>query len=321
MAGSTPYVSHCGYTNVRENIKTLSSLGAIINEGIAVATIDSIGKYNILGTLGAGAHSSILHVRRKADSLEYALKVVPIEDREEHKFLDQAKHEFRIAKLLSHPNLIKIYCLETEKDWLFRIKKVNLLIEYVNGKTLDLVPQLPMEKLVPIFARVTMGLMHMHRRGVFHADLKPNNIMLSKRGDVKILDYGLSHVMGEPKDRIQGTPEYIAPETIRGKAINERTDIFNLGATMYRLTTQKLPPSMATSSESLRLNERTWKAMLKPVCELNQSVPEELGDLIQRCMSYSPEQRPERMGAIYEDLKEIADDLGEPIEGGTDPGI
>ncbi len=221
--------------------------------------------------------------------------------------------------MLSHPNLIKIHCLEMEKDWFFRVRKVHLLIEYVNGKTLDLLPPMAMDKLVTVFARITIGLMHMHQRRVCHADLKPNNIMLGKRGEVKILDYGLAYVKGEPRDRIQGTPEYMAPETVRGKVVNEKTDIYNLGATMYRLATLKLPPSVAAVPE-LRLNEKSWKAMLKPVCELNPKVPEELGELIESCLAFLPEKRPARMGTIYEDLKQIADDLGEPIEGGTDHG-
>jgi serine/threonine protein kinase len=286
-----------------------------------VATIDSIGRYQVLGTLGTGAHSSILHVRRQADSLEYALKLVSIEGNEEQKFLEQARHEFRVAQMLAHPNLIKVYCLQTTKDWFFRVKKVEMLIEYVNGKTLDMVPPMPMEKLVPTFARITMGLMHMHRRGVFHADLKPNNIMLSKRGDVKIIDYGLAHVRGEPKDRIQGTPEYMAPETARGKIINERTEIYNLGVTMYRLTTLKLPPAQVASAGSLKVDEKSFKSLLKPVNVLNHSVPKELADLIHSCLDFNPEGRPERMGVIYEELKKIADDLGEPIEGGTDLGV
>lgn len=284
-----------------------------------MTTLARIGKYQILGTLGKGAHSTILHVRRQEDSREYALKTVSIDGKEELKFLEQARHEFRIAQMLSHPNLIKIYALETRKDWFFRVKSVNLLVEYVNGKTLDLVPPMPMIKLVPVLARVSMGLMHMHRRGVYHADLKPNNIMLSKRGDVKILDYGLAGVKGETKERIQGTPEYMAPETVKSKAINEKTDLFNFGATMYRLVTLKLPPSSAIPDG--RMTEKTWKAMLKPVQELNANVPEKLSDFIHSCLAFNPERRPARMGEVYEILREVADDLGEPIEGGTDPGV
>ena len=285
-----------------------------------MATIDRIGKYQVIATLGTGAHSTILHVRRQADSREYALKMVPINDKEDQKFLEQAKHEFRVAQKFDHPNLIKIYCEETQKDWLFRIKKISLLIEYVNGKTLDQVPPMPMPKLAPVAAMVAAGLVHMHRRGVFHADLKPGNILMGKRGEVKIIDYGLAWIKGETKDRIQGTPEYMAPETVRSKSINERTDIYNFGATLYRLVTLKLPPSLAASTESIRMGEKAWRSMFKPVQEWNANVPEPLCDLIHRCMAYKPEDRPERMAKVYEELKQIAVDLGEAVEGGTDPG-
>lgn len=285
-----------------------------------MATIDRIGKHQVLATLGTGAHSTILHIRRAEDSREYALKTVSIDGKEEMKFLEQAKHEFRVAQKLDHPNLIKIYCLETVKDWLFRVKKINLLIEFVNGKTLDQVPPMPMNKLTPVAAMIAAGLVHMHRRGIFHADLKPGNIMLGKRGEVKIIDYGLAWVKGETKDRIQGTPEYMAPETVRSKTINEKTDIYNFGATLYRLVTLKLPPSLAVSTESVRMGEKAWKSMFKPVQELNANVPESLCDLIHNCMAFKPDERPERMSDVYETLKQIAEELGEPVEGGTDPG-
>src|SRR5262249_35875159 len=122
--------------------------------------IDKIGRFQVLSTLGKGAHSSILQVRRQTDSKNYALKVVPIDGPEDKKFLDQAQHEFDIAQLLDHPNLIKIYALEMDRDWLFRVRKIHLLIEYVNGKTLDTLPRLAVSKLVQIFAAVAAGLAH-----------------------------------------------------------------------------------------------------------------------------------------------------------------
>jgi serine/threonine protein kinase len=286
-----------------------------------VSTISRIGKYQVLSTLGSGAHSTILHVRRQADSREYALKVVPVGEHGDMKFVDQARHECRVAQMLNHANLIKIYCLETQKDWLFRVRKVNLLIEYVNGKTLDLVPPMPMEKLVPVLAMIASALVHMHRRGVYHGDMKPNNVIYGKRGEVKIIDYGLAWIKGESKDRIQGTPEYMAPETVRSKQVNEKTDIYNFGATMYRLITLKLPPSIAASSESLRMTEKAWRAMFQPVQELNENVPEALCDLVHKCMEFTPDKRPERIGEVYDELKKIAVDFGEMVEGGTDPGV
>jgi serine/threonine protein kinase len=280
--------------------------------GAGVATISSIGKYQVLGTLGKGAHSTILHVRRSADSRDYALKIVPLEDKDDGKYLDQARHEHRVAQRLGHPNLIKVYCLELKRDWLFRVRQAEVLIEYVHGTTLDAIP-IPQDQLVTVFAQIAAGLAHMHRRGVFHADLKPNNVLYGKRGEVKIIDYGLAWIKGEPKDRVQGTPEYMAPETARSRIINERTDIYNLGATMYRLTTLKLPPSALPASESLRLNAKAFSSMLTPVYELNKGVPKSLADLIHRCLEYDADKRPERVGLILDDLKQIAADQGTPI--------
>lgn len=277
-----------------------------------MATITSIGKYQVVGTLGKGAHSTILHVRRAADSREYALKIVTLDEPGDEKFLDQAKHEFRVSQMLGHPNLIKIYCLELKRNLLFKVKKAEVLIEYVNGKTLDAIP-VPLDQLVPVFAQVAAGLAHMHRRGVFHADLKPNNILYGKRGEVKVIDYGLAWIKGEPKDRVQGTPEYMAPETVKNKVINERTDIYNLGATMYRITTLKLPPSVMPGADTLRVGSKAFKSMLTPVTELNKAVPTALADLIHRCLSYDPEGRPERMGQVLDELTQIADDQGTPI--------
>ena len=178
-----------------------------------------IGKFQVVAPLGTGAHSSILQIRRSADGKTYALKVVPVDEADDQKFLEQAQHEYRVAQLLDHPHLIKVYAFETVRDWLFRVKKAHLLIEYVNGKTLDTCPQIPMPQLVQIFKAVADALVHMHRRQVYHADLKPNNVLLSRAGDVKVIDYGLAWIKGEGKDRVQGTPEYMAPEQGAGRSL------------------------------------------------------------------------------------------------------
>ena len=270
--------------------------------------IDKIGKVQILNTLGQGAHSSIVHVRRSEDGREYALKLVPIESDEDKKYLEQAKHEYRVAQMLNHPSLVKIYCYETESDWLFRVKKAKLLIEFVAGQTLDKAKVLNPAKLLRIFEKVAAGLVHMHKQGVIHADMKPNNIMLGRGTNAKILDYGLAWVKGEPKDRVQGTLEYMAPETAQHKLINERTDIFNFGATMYRLVTLQLPPSVVSDLPGVEMTEKTYRSLVKPVKELNPGCPEEFANLIHKCMSYNALKRPERMSEVQGLLDQMADE-------------
>lgn len=269
----------------------------------------SIGDFQILRNLGAGAHSSILHIRRSQDSKQYALKVVDIKGKEEMKFLEQARHEFRVAQMLDHPNLIKMYALEIKRNWLFRIRKVHLLIDFVNGNTLDTVPRLSIPRLAQIFAKVAAGLVHMHRRGVYHADVKPNNILLSRTGDVKIIDYGLAWVKGEDKGRVQGTPEYMAPEQARQGTVNDRTDIYNFGATMYRLVTFRLPPSTVATSGSKSLDAQTYQSQFKPVTECSPRSPPALAELIHQCLAYNPQQRPERASDVQAVLDHLVHKL------------
>jgi serine/threonine protein kinase len=269
----------------------------------------AIGKYKVLGTLGQGAHSTILHIRRSEDAKQYALKVVNIGNKEEQKYLAQAEHEFRVSQLLDHPNLIKILALETEKDWLFRIRKVHLLLEYVKGKTLDMAPKLSLPQLVQVFLHVAAGLVHLHKKGVYHADLKPNNIMVGQTGEVKIIDYGLAWVKGKAKGRLQGTPEYMAPETAKSKQINEKTDIYNFGATMYRMVTGKLPPPMFSEEGRVPIDSATFIRLLTPVQELNPKAPKPLCDIIHRCLAFDPAKRTERASMIQGALDHLADTL------------
>ena len=208
--------------------------------------------------------------------------------------------------MLDHPNLIKIYALEAQRNWLFRTRKVHLLIEYVNGQTLDMLKKLSIADLLDVFVQVSAAVNHMHRRGVFHADLKPNNIMLSRSGEVKVIDFGLAWIKGEDKGRLQGTPEYMAPEQVSHSLVNERTDIFNFGATMYRLTTWRLPPSCMIEQGSLPLDAKNWKRLLKPVQDCNAEAPSALCDLIHRCLSYKAHDRPMRMHDVKSELEQIA---------------
>jgi serine/threonine protein kinase len=278
------------------------------------AMIDKIGKFTVLGTLGSGAHSSILHVRRADDDREYALKMVNIDSKDDQKYLDQAKHEFRVGQMLNHPNLVKVYAFETDGGWFSGPKKARLLIEYVPGRTMDKLPLQRMAKLVRMFERIADGLTHMHKQGVFHADMKPNNLIYERGTRVKVIDYGLAWIKGEPKNRVQGTPEYMAPETVSHKLINERTDIYNFGATMYRLVTLSLPPCWVTAADGLPMTAEVFASQLRPVREANPMVPAGLAELIHRCLDPNATKRPDRMSQVQGTLDQLADEAAAKID-------
>ncbi len=238
-------------------------------------------KYRVVNQLGTGAGSTILLISDKtAGGKRYALKVVRKQDPEDEVFVQQALTEFEAAKKLNHPAISKVYDCRLKKAW-FKVKGVELLMEFVDGKTLDEIEAPELGQLVLIFCQVVSALTHMHRRGVYHGDLKPGNIMLTKSGQVKLIDFGTAWVRGQDKHRIQGTPQYIAPEQANEKVVDEKTDIYNLGATMYRMFTGRFAqPGIPKPGDDRKLDSA------------GQGEPPH-GRHAQRVDSRQPEHRPE----------------------------
>jgi eukaryotic-like serine/threonine-protein kinase len=266
------------------------------------STFRKVGKVELLSELGTGAGSRVFHVRRQADGRDYALKVVAVTTAGDRKFLEQARTEFRVGRLLDHPNLMKVHALDVETDWLFRPRRAKLLLELAHGHTLDRLPPLAAARLVRIFERVADALAHMHDQGVFHADLKPSNLILGAGTNVKVIDYGLAGIEGEPKHRAQGTPEYMAPETKARAHIDRRTDVFNLGATLYHLLTRRHLP---VSPPGLILEEGSYRRQVVPVAALNPDAPPELCEVVHWCVEYDPNRRPQSMAELRAALAEV----------------
>jgi len=257
-------------------------------------------KYRVVTTLGTGTGSTILLISDKsAGGKRYALKVVRRLDADDDIYLAQARQEFEVSKKLSHPAILKIYDCRTKRSW-FRVSGVELLMEYVDGETLDEVEAPEMGDLVLVFNQVASAMILMHRRGIYHGDLKPSNIMVSKSGHVKLIDFGTAWIKGQEKGRVQGTPYYMAPEQASEKIVDDRTDIYNLGATMYRMFTGRYAnlqtPSMAEGD--LR--------KLSPPIKINPLIPGTLNETIMACLEWLPERRPAGMFEIKHQLAAVA---------------
>jgi serine/threonine-protein kinase len=259
-------------------------------------------KYRVVSTLGTGAGSTILLISdQTAKGKRYALKVVRRQDAEDDIYVQQAYTEFKAAQKLNHPNIVQIYDLKKKRSW-FKVKGVELLMEYVDGKTLDELELPQIGQLVLIFCQVASAMRHMHRRGVFHGDLKPSNIMLSKDGQVKLIDFGTAWIRGEDKGRIQGTVQYIAPEQAADKIVDERTDIYNFGATMYRMFTGHFVQQIIPKAD----NDR--KVVIP--AKINPGIPGTLNELIMNCLRTDPSKRPAGMFEVHDHLKAVARHLG-----------
>jgi eukaryotic-like serine/threonine-protein kinase len=260
-------------------------------------------RYRVANVLGNGAGSTILLISDQESGKQYALKVVKRQDADDDIYVNQAKVEFDVSRRLNHDAIVKIYDLRVKRSW-FRVTGVELLMEYVEGKTLDEIEAPALGQLVLIFSRVASALAHMHRRGVYHGDLKPSNIMLSKAGVVKLIDFGTAWIRGEEKNRVQGTPQYMAPEQVKERVVDERTDIYNLGATMYRMFTGRY----AQQGIPL-LGDSDFRRIIPPN-QLQPKMSEKLNALILACLDVNPDRRPAGVSEIKKQLKSIARSLG-----------
>src|SRR5690606_37158581 len=144
--------------------------------------------------------------------------------------------EHHIARQIDHPSIRKSLRLIKQRDFI-RTSEVLVLMELVLGKTLEQDQPKTMLGMCRVIRDVALGLAAMHEHRLVHADIKPNNIMATSDGRIKIIDFGQSCPIGTVKPRIQGTPDYIAPEQVKRGPITPQTDVFNLGATMYWLLT------------------------------------------------------------------------------------
>ncbi|QDU63942.1 Serine/threonine-protein kinase PknB [Planctomycetes bacterium Pan216] len=264
---------------------------------------EPIGQYKVLGELGSGASSRIFKVRLESDGKEYALKVISVSSSEDRKFVAQAERDYEVSSELKHPSLVRSYAFETNRR-MFRTTGAKLLMDYVDGRPLTLVTKLPMIKLVKIFYEVSDGLVYLHRKGIYHADIKPDNIMVTSEVKAKVIDFGLAWKSGESKDRVQGTLEFLAPEQAQKKIVNASTDIFNLGATMYRVFTGKpiLSEIRRADSKEKILQVDT---LVRPVRKENHDVPKELDLLIRKCVKRAAYNRPVNMKEVRNELRKI----------------
>ena len=263
----------------------------------------ALDRFEVMGELGQGAASRILHIRDPESLQHYALKIVIRRTAEEQKFLDQAKHEYEVAQRFDHPALLKIFDIRVIRRW-FREREVRTLLEYVNGKSLEQIEKPPAELLVLVFAEAASAMSHMHQRGVFHADLKPNNILVSQSGQVKVIDFGLAWLRGSNKNRVQGTMGYLAPEQLRDRVVTEATDIYNFGASMYRMFTGR-----TASGAGSDVNILPKRGIIIHTEELRPDLPQSLASVIDRCCETKPHKRPQSMYEVGQILNAVAAEL------------
>lgn len=268
----------------------------------------NIGGFTILQRLGTGARSTIYSAEDDTDGDIVALKRVIVERPEDMRVVEQTEQEYKIARQISHPYVRKCFKIKKIRTLAFKVKELLMSMELFEGKTLEDSPTLSLGDVLLIFRMVATGLNAMHQHGFVHCDMKPNNIMIHKTGTIKIIDLGQSCKIGTTKTRIQGTPDYIAPEQVKRKPMGPKTDIFNLGATMYwALTGKNVPTLIPKNKNGVALMEPPRECI--PPKKLKPKLPQSISDLVMECVQDDPAERPANMMAIVSHLDTMIHDI------------
>lgn len=262
-------------------------------------------RYEIIEELGKGGMGRVYRAYDKELDEEVAIKLLKAEIASDKKTLDRFKNEIKLARKIIHKNVCRMNDIHEEKDTKF------ITMEYVAGEDLKRLllrmGKIPVEKAVFIANQIADGLAEAHRLGVIHRDLKPHNVLIDKEGNARIMDFGIAQSLGDREFTREGvmigTPAYMSPEQVEGKGVDQRSDIYSFGVTLYEILTGRLPFEGDTAL-SIAMKHKT--DIPKDPQELNPRIPQELSLLILRCMEKEKEKRYQRVDDIQSALLAIA---------------
>ena len=267
-----------------------------------MSLLTTVGRYEITGELGRGAMGVVYKAKDPTIGRTVALKTMRLDVHglESAEMVRRFQNEARAAGLLSHPNIVTIYDAG-EQDGIFYIA-----MEFIQGTTLhELLAEqriLPAEEVVQYSRQICRGLDYAHSYGIVHRDVKPANIMITANGTVKIMDFGIAKAGGSMTStgQVLGTPNYMAPEQVKGRPLDGRSDLFSFGVILYEMLTGEKPfvGQNVTTIIYKIVNEN-------PIAprDLDVTVHPGLSAIVTRALAKSPDERYQSGAELVHDLE------------------
>ncbi len=279
-----------------------------------------VGPYRIVRPIGKGGMGRVYLAVDEKQNRKVAIKVLPDEFLEDKKKSEYLKRELEIARELDHPNVVDIFDIIEMRRTTDGKMQGFMLMEYIDGDNLrkHIAEQdLSMTRALHLCEQICAGLNYIHRHrlkdgrfhSIVHRDIKPENILLTKRGQVKIVDFGLS--VQEKTFRFltsksrAGTPQYMSPEQIKGKHVDERSDIYSLGVCMYELFVGKLPYEGKNRKEIMKMHV-SRKVTPEAPSRANPKIPPALSRIILKALEKDPDKRFQSVAEMQLALKHVS---------------
>ncbi len=263
--------------------------------------LKELGKYKIIKQLSTGSAANIYLAVQKNLERQVVIKQLMREFSLHKKLVSRFEQEAKIISSLRNDSIIHIY------DYWKKGNSYYIVMEYVSGKTLkEILCQtfsFPGPEGLIVFYEIVKALEYAHNQGIVHRDLKPANIMISEEGRLKILDFGIAHVVEKNLTNmgvVIGTYSYMSPEQAVGNKIDNRSDIFSLGIVMYELLCGKKP---FKKDEQGEVTEKIINQKPVSVRKINSSIPWGVGRIIKKCLRKNPNKRFQSMGQIKRKLE------------------
>ncbi len=265
-------------------------------------------RYEIIEELGKGGMGRVYRVEDTKLKQEIALKLIKPEIASDKKTIERFRNELRTARNIRHNHVCGMFDLGETEGTHF------ITMEYIRGEDLKSFihrsGQLAVGTAVRIAQQICEGLSEAHKLGVVHRDLKSNNIMIDKEGNVRIMDFGIARSL-EGKGitgagMMIGTPEYMSPEQVEGKEVDQRSDIYSLGIILYEMVTGRVPFEGDTP---FTIGMKHKGERPKNPKELNTQIPDDLNRIILRCLEKDKEKRYQSAGEVRLELSKIAEGI------------